>query len=231
YLRQLILLKINRKIRRRFFVMLTQKVGGLDAGNSFGLSDWAKRSYHEISLMQNGLSQLLSTLISEGSLLFILLGAVVYAYPVAGFFLLAYILSQALFAVFCSPNLLYGLSVIRQKSAHVEKSVTAALFLKGDNLRNTLVKEMEHLAVAERQALQLSRYGLLQEILGAVTVVIIFGITAYQVYELRMSYPSLMLVVILSYVVASMMPRLCNAYQAFAEGADAFIQFKLRTSH
>lgn len=231
YLRQFILLKINRLIRQRFFSTLARKIDLRKCDGTSGTSDWVRRTFHDISLMQNALSLFISTIVSEGSLLTILSGAIFYVMPVAGWILSVYLAFLALNIWISVPRMLYKTASIRQKSASVENLLTAAFLRRDISADNAGEKEAEYISIAENHALALSKKGLFHESLGTLAIVTILGITSFRVYNAQISYPTLMFAVIVTYVAISITPRLCSSYINFAEGADAFVQFILRTTY
>jgi len=228
YLRQIILLKINRGVRQHFFRNLLKQVAAKRAINAHSNEDWAKRSLSEISLIQNAITILLATLASEGSLLMILLTAVCYTLPAAGIALAGFLLFIIFSTLTSSSQLLYANATIRQKSMVVERNLAKALHFEDSGFQMISQSESQHASAAERQALILTRKGLLQEIIGALTVVIILGITSYRLFAMQLSYPTLMFVVAISYIAVSIGTRLFSSFLSFAEGADVFLQFSLR---
>jgi len=231
YLRQIILLKMNRRVRQHLFYKLTVRIGKLKSQNAGRNPEWIKRSFHEISLIQNALSIFVSTFVSEGSLLIIMLSAIFYTVPLAGIILTVFFCLLLLNVIYTSSAITYANSVIRQKSAVVEQSLTNSIAINEYSADLVIENENEHISFAEKQAIQLSQRGFVQEFMGALAVVIILGITSFRLSDLQVSYSSLMFVVILSYVAISITPRLYSAYLTLIEGADAFVQFDLRTTN
>ncbi|HVX00189.1 MAG TPA: cysteine peptidase family C39 domain-containing protein [Candidatus Babeliaceae bacterium] len=231
YLRQIILLKINRTIRQHLFNRLTGRIDRLKVQKAAKNPEWIKRSFYEISLIQNALSIFVSTFVSEGSLLIIMLAAIFYTVPVAGLILATFFCLLIINLLYTSSANAYTNSIIRQKSAVVEKSLTNSLFINDYKANEAIENENKHIYLAEQQAILLSRKGFIQDFMGALAVVIILGITSFRLSDFQMSYPSLMFVVILSYVAISITPRLYSAYLTLIDGADAFVQFYLRTTN
>lgn len=228
-LRQVILLKINHRIRKSLFDRLTRRIHAIGKERYADSFDWIKRALHEISLMQNALTVFVSTLFSEGALLVLLTAAVFYMVPAAGTVLLFFFTVLIGSSLYASPGLIYKNALIRQKSAAVERSLIEALLTEGAASGNMQKNEAAHFSVAEQQAMAISKSGFLQEVVGALAIALILAIASLQLYHLQLSYASLMFVVILSYVAVSVTPRLFGAYLVFAEAAEVFLQFDLRT--
>jgi len=229
YLKQLILLRINRNIRHLFWDSLLGKLNEARPGFASGNPNWPKRLFSEIGQIQNAVSLLLATLVSEGSLLIILCAAVAYIVPAAGFVLTVFLIAVFSEAISSLPDTLYANSTIRQKSAAIEKLLGNATNPQGITVKTINEQELVFHSMAEREALRLSRKGLFQETAGALTVVIILLVTSWQLYSMRLSYTSLMSAVVLSYFAVAIVPRLQACLFSFAEGMDVYMQFRLRT--
>ncbi len=225
FLKQYILLKLNGKMRNYFFHVLAEKLTLLETSDRPMNLQWVRKSYQEISLMQNAVSIFLATLISEGSLLIMLLAAVFYVLPSGGMIMVSLLIFQIIIALKTSFGFRHKSAAIRLQSAEVERTLTFS------NLpaRPALPLETAYIKDAKRQAVKLSIVGTLLEISGAVAVLVLLGLSLYHFYQLKITYSTVVLTVLLCYLATSMTPRLYAAYLSVVEGADLYNQFRLRT--
>jgi ATP-binding cassette, subfamily C, bacteriocin exporter len=231
YIRQLVLLNLNSTVRRFCFHRLSLKIFLLRAKHHAPDYDWIKKSFQDISLVQNSFSIFVTSLISEGSLILFLLAAIFYLSFYAGITISLYLISFMLYNLFVSPQILFNNYEIRKKYRLVEKTLNTAAHYSQISITDLVTHEIDHLNIAADQAIKLNKKGAVLEILSMLVVLFILGIVSYQNYHSEIPYSTLMFTVVGSYFITTISVKLRSSYFLFNEGADIFNQFYIRTSH
>jgi hypothetical protein len=72
---------------------------------------------------------------------------------------------------------------------------------------------------AKKVALRLNKDFLLYEFAGTLSVILVFVICVFEYREHRITYADLMAKVVLSYLISTLVPKICNAFAVVTEGA------------
>lgn len=233
YLKQMILIKINLVLRASFFSKLTERISALKNFDDTQIhrSDWTKRCFQEITVVQHALSVFIATIVSEGSFLIILLSAISYVSPLAGLILGCFLFLETVSALYTSSETLYKNSIIKQKAFAIEKLLTNISYTGDTSPIDITQAEADHIDMSRRQAVSLNKKSTLHELLGALVVIITLTIVSVAYSRSELTYPSLMFVVFSAYVAVSMTPKIYASYLSFAEGVDTYTQLLLRLSN
>jgi ATP-binding cassette, subfamily C, bacteriocin exporter len=75
---------------------------------------------------------------------------------------------------------------------------------------------------------RISKMNLLNECIGTLKVIVVFILGLIKLEEQSMEYSSFMVIVILSYFITALMPKISNALFVMTEGTEAYLQNRAR---
>ncbi|SEM74252.1 cysteine peptidase family C39 domain-containing protein [Mucilaginibacter sp. P25] len=232
YLKQFLLIRINigmnakmmQAIISRLFIKPQQY-----KGQSYNISN----TLADIQRVQAAISAFIAGLCCDGTFIFAMLGAIFYMMPYAGMIDLVCLIISLIYIYRFSSKYSFEMAKLNDFSRKAESSLKDVSGLRTqisnqqmsdeiagqqlDNFRRTM-------GYAEIHGMKTARLTLWLEILQTLNMAIIF-FTCYQTFNNGgTSYDTLMIVVILSYIMSSLLPKILNALTVLAEGADAAIQ-------
>jgi ATP-binding cassette, subfamily C, bacteriocin exporter len=240
FVRQYILIGINMGVNRH---LMFSYIGNLLNGvslNKKGINQNAfKNDMSDIQKIQNAVSIFIATLLSDGSLIIIMTAATFYLFPVAGIINMIYLGIVGFITIKQLPSISYNNASLKELSGTTENYILKDLERIPKDLGNTDIGEKvefhkgnhnRHLLFARYFAISISKITLLNECLGTLNVITIFAIGLIRINRDNIDYSSFMIVVILSYLVTALLPKICNAFLVMAEGAEASIQYRARVN-
>jgi len=191
----------------------------------------------EIQKIQNAVLISIATLVSDGSLILLVLAAIIYTLPSVGYVNMAYLFIVCLLSIKSIPVLSFDYAHLNELSGESENLMTKELELQDDqsnmefSQQRLLLHHKNHdryLKFARFIAIRISKMTLLYECIGAVSVISVFALGLVKLQQQQMEYSSFMVIVILSYFITALMPKICNSLYVIAEGAEAYLQYKVR---
>jgi len=237
YIKQRLLINLDTLINKYLVSHFISKIVDCpiydQTGNNPSL---IKKGFQEIRKMQNAFTVFLATLLSDGSLILLLLSATSFYFPYAGLINAIYLLIIIGVATISLPSLLYDYANLNELSGMTENDIIAKLTTqkvsgydrnKESSLQPHLQNNNRYLNAATIVAVKISRMNLFYDWLGTVNVVFIFIGGLVKLYRQNMEYSSFVIIVLLSYFITNLMPRICSALYVIAEGIDASQQYKI----
>jgi len=229
YLRQYILIRINLSTNRMLIDQTVDRILSLKSKHDQRQDFEIKNSLINVQRMQNAISTFISVILCDGSMVLILLASSFYVSPFAGLVNFIYLAAVISIEIPRIPEQIYHAEKTRTLSMSSEKAFIKYVQLFS-NKPETATEKFDfkayysrNLDVANELAVKLSKRNLFLECLGTLNLIIILCIAAYLLVSGQVDYQSFMLVVIETYLITSLVQRICNSFQQIAEGIDATI--------
>jgi ABC-type bacteriocin/lantibiotic exporter with double-glycine peptidase domain len=234
-LKQYIMIQTNTRIHKHLFGLLLNKLFHKSSCEDLTLNDIkVKNGLADIKKMESALSNFIATLLSDGALVLLFVSAGFFYLPLAGVINLCYI-SITIYMIFkYLPVATYDTAHLNSLAGAAEKFIIADIMRLRD-MKNLDTFDGQKKIHVKNQQLQIShgtssvlkgnKLLLRIEALGTLNVFSVFALALYQFSAGEMSATALMITVILSYLLVSFMPKVCNGLLVIAEGADAAVQF------
>jgi ABC-type bacteriocin/lantibiotic exporter with double-glycine peptidase domain len=225
--KQKILITLNSAISEELTTIFIHKIIDDDLRRQVN----ARKAMAEIRKIQNAVSSAVAVVVSEGSLVIFIVGATAWFVPLAACINAAYIIAACLMGVFKSRQLALSGDRLNELAGYNEKSIEAEwpILVVGD-LSGIKYRHLEnhrsYLAFARELALQVSQQNFVYECTGTVSVILVFITGLKSVNDLQISYTSLMVVVILSYFIATVMVRICSSFPVILDGASLIRRYR-----
>jgi ABC-type bacteriocin/lantibiotic exporter with double-glycine peptidase domain len=222
YIRQHLLISLNADIRNeltQYFINLT-----LTVNNHAGIGGTdVRKAFADIQKIQNAVSAVVSLLVSEGSIVMLIVTGLCCFEPVAGLINTTYLGMMLFLAVKLSHGFSYRQALLAEQSAADEKalcnSVTATAMFGAFDGSVHLANHQSYLKSAIKLAKDISRSVLWYEYLGTANVITVFSFCLFNVKRQAISYNTLMVEVLLTYLITALTPKICNAFPVISEGA------------
>jgi ABC-type bacteriocin/lantibiotic exporter with double-glycine peptidase domain len=236
YVRQQLMIRLNSLVNKhlthnfmRYIIWQNHFPGNSNDPTYFknGMSGMIK--------MQQAVSAFLATILSEGSILLIVLAALFYQSLMIGLINTLYLLITALYSYLTFPTLLFDHAHLNELSGSTERFILQDLtgiyadrpeidlnaafnFHAGNHSR--------YLEYAEKVSFGMSRNNLVLEIMGTCIVISVFIYGIVKMRDMDLSYSAFMILVILSYFITTLMPKICSALFVVTEGIEASRNYK-----
>ena len=238
YVRQRILININNTVNEQLVLRFLKKMVKGSSVNSLVQNHKSiKISMAEILKIQNAVSACMATLLSDGSIILFVLSGLFYLMPMAGTVNSIYLFLICLLAARKLPGLSFSYAHLHELSGATENFMVKETQLAIDT-KNKLPEENRvalhqqnhgrYLAFARTIAVEISNMNLLHECLGTLNVIVVFVLGLTKLQQQSMSYGSFMVLVVLSYFITVLMPKICNALYVIADGAEASLQYQMK---
>jgi len=231
YIRQHVLIRLNsalnEQLNRDF---ISAVVSGGRFPNKGGKS--IRSSLADIQKIQNAMSAFVAVLFSEGALVTLILAGVWYDIPMAGVCNTVYIVLMAYLTYRSIPAMAYDAAHLNELGGSLENELADEALFKapeqpGDaRLQKHFSNHHKYLTLARSVAVKISRQNLIFEWIGTVNVILILVICLREILYQRLSYDELIAVVILSYFMTALVPKVCNAYSVIHEGAGLIRRYQ-----
>lgn len=233
FIRQRILIMVNLGVNRYLMCRLLRNLF-TSTDKSLPTVFNVKNGLKDIQKMQNALSALIATIISDGFLLILLLSGATYLSPYAGAVNMVMLLVAGMVSFGYLPAYFVAYSEFFQLSAfaenHLVQDAERLQALKAAGLLNVR-KQYHHnshqktLQLASTLAGRASTHLFVIEVLATINVVLVVGVHVPQVQAAEIPYESFMLAVVFTYLMGTLFSRLHNAVQIITEGAEACLQY------
>jgi ABC-type bacteriocin/lantibiotic exporter with double-glycine peptidase domain len=237
YIRQRVLIKLNNAVNEQFINSFIQKIISRQDLNFMQINEGNLRvRLADIQKIQNAVSNFAAVMLSEGLLIMLVLSGLFFVQPIVGLVNLAYLVLVFWFAVSNMPYLSYQTAYLNELSAITEfsllKEVQTPAGPGKSESRFKIHRENhgKYLSQAKFIATRISRFNLLYECIGTVSVLAVFILCLAEIQKMAMSNGTLMVIVITSYYIAVLMPRVCNAFTIIYDGVEAARQFNMGAS-
>lgn len=236
FLRQYLLIRLNMAVNQKLMTSLIRHLftsGPIPNGSPTAFN--LRNHLRDIQKIQIAVSEFLATVLSDGSLILIFLSATAYLFPLVALINLVYLSIIALVTF-------KGLALNSFQIAHLNHlSATTENLLLNDVEHNQYgsssgridkrlkFHEFNHksnIGQTKTVAVSASVKTLTIEVLGTINVIAVFTICLLQLQSGTIPYGTFMLLVILSYLISSIVPKICNAVAVIADGADAAVQYR-----
>ncbi|WP_345952975.1 cysteine peptidase family C39 domain-containing protein [Mucilaginibacter sp. PAMB04168] len=236
FLRQYLMIRLNMSVNQKLMSAYMRLLFQCRPGNHPRITPYSLRNnFRDIQKIQQAACEIISTVLSEGALLIFFLSAVAYLLPWAA-------LINFIFLLVIGSVTYRGLAHNSYSFAHLNhlSAATENLLLKdidqlhknglnsplGLNLKFHQTNHDLNINQTRLLAVKSGIKGLTNEILGTINVILVFTIALWHMQVESIDYSTFMLVVILSYLCSTLLPKICNAVAVIAEGADAAVQFQ-----
>jgi ABC-type bacteriocin/lantibiotic exporter with double-glycine peptidase domain len=239
YVRQRILINVSAAVNEQLVLSFVKEMVKGSAVNSLVPDHKSiKISMAEILKIQNAVSAFMTTLLSDGSIILLVLSELFYLMPMAGLVNCLYLILVCLLTARKLPGLSFSYAHLNELSGATENFMVkeARLSIEAENKlpqeKRVALHQQNHaryLAFARSIAVQISNMNLLHECLGTLNVIVVFALGLVKLQEQSMAYGSFIVLVVLSYFITVLMPKICNALYVIAEGAEAALQYKIKT--
>jgi len=237
YVRQRILIALNFSLNAqlvfRFVNGIIYKSKPKNGLNSRG---YVKRKMGEIQKIQNAVLISMATVASDGSLVLLLLSLVFYLLPPAGYINMGYLIIVCAFNTKNIAAVSFDYANLNELSGRSEDLLNKEMVLDGyasdeqaSEQRRILHYNTHdrYLKFARSIAVKINNRNLLYECIGAVNIISVFTLGIIQLQRQQMEYNSFMIIVILSYFITTLLPKICNSLFIIAEGCEAHLQFTI----
>ena len=236
FLRQYLLIRLNLAVNQNLmsgFIAYLFNVEMNAEGSKTAFS--IRNNLKDMQKIQTAASEILATVLSEGSLILIFTSATVYLYPLSALINWLYLILIGVLTYKGLPENSYYIAHLNHLSATTESFLLQDVDhlgakAGGQHIENRLrFHEANHalnIDQTRKVAVKASLRSLGIEVLGTLHVIAVFSVSLLQLQSETMDYSTFMLVVILSYMITSVVPKVCNAMAVIADGADASVQYR-----
>jgi len=227
FLRQFILIQINLNTNAMLTGQLLAKFSGSGFNSRSTLEENVKAGFVRIQKIQNAVSTFISTVLSDGFLVLLLLGGASYQSCWVGFVNCLFITASAWWEIRLLPGRIYRLNRTTYLSNTAAELLTRNIFSQqftGENPAETLAFNTfynDGLRRTKKYAVNLSLKFLLSECLGTLNLIIVIIFSIYRLEYQLIDYGSFLLMVIETYLISAFMQKICASFQVIAEGSEA----------
>jgi ABC-type bacteriocin/lantibiotic exporter with double-glycine peptidase domain len=228
HVKQHVLIALNSAVSNQLTTDFLSRIS-TRPGRSDGAEKYIRTGLDDIRKIQHSVSAFVAVLFSEGALVTFIMAGIWYFDPEAALSDTVYVLAMGLLAYRAGPAMTLRSARLQELSGAVENALVDELkgsraVREGFDLH--LANHRKYLAYARSLAVRISRQILLSECLGTVNVIFIFMICLLQMQQQHLSYENLMVIVILSYFITALMPKIGNAFTVIDEGAALIRRYR-----
>jgi ABC-type bacteriocin/lantibiotic exporter with double-glycine peptidase domain len=238
FLRHFIIMNINLTVNKTlmdgYFIRMDSVSDGNKKGVGFSLPV-SRNSVTEMQKIQSAVSVFVGTFLSDGALLVLMLSAIFYEFPLAGLINLLYLVIAGYLNIRNLPDLSYNNARIMESLASTEtyfnnRSHNEAIKPNIYNLDNLTSGHKRYIRLTRLFGLKIGRMSLFYECLGTINVIVVLALSINKVQGDMIDYSSFMVIIILSYFLTALVPKITNGLWVFSEGINACIQYRSNTS-
>lgn len=231
YVRQQLMIRLNSTVNRHLMLTLISK--SLAANEDSGTPHdqmYFKNGVTNTMKMQQAVSAFLSSILSEGSILILVMAALCYQSVIIGLINTVYLVIVTLYILHQFPGMLFDNAHLNELSGSTEKLILrdmphSAYFQSSGQSGRTFgfhaENHLTYLEFARKVSSRISRNSLVQECLGTLNVICVFVFGVLKLRDWSMSYSAFMVMVILSYFVTALLPKVCSSLFVVYEGIEA----------
>jgi ABC-type bacteriocin/lantibiotic exporter with double-glycine peptidase domain len=219
YIRQQLMIRLNSTVNKHLMLNLIRRI--IENGALTGSSDqsYFKTKVSSMMKMQQALSAFLVSVLSEGSLVVLVMAALFYQSVIVGWINSVYLTAIILYMVRTFPDTLSNHNYLNELSGSAEKMILMDM-LSSEKVRSPEETESvflyhaanhsKYLDYAKRVSSGMSKDNLVQECLGTLNLICIFIDGIVKLRDESLDYSTFMVTVILSYFVTVLMPKICS---------------------
>jgi len=224
FIKQHVLIKLNSTLSAQLNREFIHRVLTGKRFSGIGVKE-LRKGFADIQKIQNAISAFVAVLFSDGTIIAFIVAGIWYYLPLAGICDTVYLAAMLSFAIFRMPEMAFHSAQLNELSGILENELSddTGCSTAGAEVESRvdihLLNHNRHMEYARSVSVKISRHNLIYECIGTLNVIIILVICLQQNRQSALSYGSLMAIVILSYFVTALMPRICNAWSVVSEGA------------
>lgn len=229
YLRQRILININQRANHLLvkWFLPSRSDNQLHITNQKTL----KHVLVQVRKVQNAVIAFISVIVADGSMIAILHSALFFLLPAAGTFCLLvtlftfFVASRQNAEIYVESNLVADLQRLSEKSlTQIEDRENQLNHTLPE--KDTFERFNSYTQKAKSLSIKIGRHNFFYDSIGTVTVIVMFALCLFEISRLDLSYNDLLIIVLFTYIIFSLIPKVCNALFVIREGADAFRQLQ-----
>lgn len=214
YLRNYILLILNTSINKALTLRLIS-VASVDTISLPG-SELIKQGLLEISKIQHAVSEMSAVVFTDGLLLLTLLAAISETMPLCGIYNIVYMAIAFGINWRRLPYQLIRHSAFEALALRAESGLTKSA-VHGDS--GSITQYMDYLTQLGDIGKKNGLHQLIIDIAGSLNVMLIMAYGIVMLKQMALSYPAFMAVVLASYFITILTPRICNSMQVIYDGS------------
>lgn len=215
YLRNRILLTLNTSVNK----MLTHRLIN-NILKSSGQPDWVKNAITkgllDIRKIQHAVSEMAGVIFTDGVLVFFILVGITWAYPLCGFTNVTYLATVLGITWNRMPYQMLKYSIFEELAIKAELDISNSIKFSATDPMEQYTEYLDQLNCLGKKA---GQRHLVYEIIGAVNVLAIMAYGIFMLHRMAISYPAFMTLVLASYFITILLPRICNSLQVIHEGS------------
>jgi ABC-type bacteriocin/lantibiotic exporter with double-glycine peptidase domain len=237
FIRQRILINLNTTVGEKIAVHFVNNIfNGSNNKSDTNHHRSIKNGIAGIHKIQNAVSLFMATLLSDGSLALLVLGGIFYMMPLAAYINGLYLIVMVFLTIRRLPGISFDYAHLNEVAGVTENCMVKELSIKSETDPDELTRNREayqvqnhnrYLRFAKSMAITMSKTTLLFECLGTIDIIVVFVSGLIKLQKQNMDYSTFMVIVILSYFITALMPKICNALYAITEGAEAAARYSL----
>lgn len=239
YTRQMLISHFSSDIQGKLISLFADDLAAATKDRKLSMTQNSiKFLMNEIEKINRAITVFIATLMSDGVLAVLLISGIAYCDAVSGLTNIACLAIACGITIFKLPQwekdrLSMGKTYSeaeRQLSALIgERLITADPTAPAD-LNNYKAKYFQYLRTAKTYACKTGKTMLVIECLGTVNVILVFAIQAIRCLHEQTTFGSALLTVLFSYMITTLLPKLCDAMVTVSQGTEALRQLKFNIS-
>lgn len=232
YVRQRILINLNALINEILTNNLFRKLlCGSKQCNQNTSNKTVASGMADMQKIQNAISIFASVILSDGLIVLAVLSSLFYNQPVIATIDLLYIILIVLFTFKYASEFPLYYTQLQEMAGNTEDGIikggqNPSLYETPESqLASLKIHQSNHnryLRMAKFIAVKMSTINLVFECSGAATVVVAISYGLFKLQGEVITYGPVMIMVILSYFIILLMPKICNAIYIIVEGLDVY---------
>jgi ABC-type bacteriocin/lantibiotic exporter with double-glycine peptidase domain len=239
FIRQQLMIRLNTAVNRHLMNGFIARLFKLK--QRFGQSDdqsYFKNGVTSMMKMQQAVSAFLVTILSEGSIIVLVLAALFYQSFIFGFINACYLFIVLFYSFRTFPDLLFDHAHLNELSGSSERSILQEMAIQHHRSENDLQPAVEfhienhalYLKYAGKVSSEMSKNSLIMDCLGTCCVICVFIYGILRLRDASLSYSAFMILVILSYFITALMPKICSALFVVIDGIQASRQYQVNST-
>jgi ABC-type bacteriocin/lantibiotic exporter with double-glycine peptidase domain len=236
FLRQYLLIRLNMAVNQKLMTALLKYFFKGESVNNGTVTAFSIRNHlRDMQKIQVATSEFMATVLSDGSMIFVFLSAIAFTCPLIVLIDLVYLIMIGLVTYRGLAGNSFHIAHLNHISATTEnlilKDVEQGRLNKSsqrmDNrLQFHLFNHEVNIGQTRAVAINASIKTLILEVFGTIHVIAVFTVCLMQLQSGAIPYGTFMLLVILSFLISSIVPKICSAMAVIADGADASVQYR-----
>lgn len=231
FIRQQLMVRLNSTVNKHLMMNLIRDA--LKKQTRQGTNDghrYLQNSVSRMMKMQQGVSAFLTTVLSEGAIVVSVMAVLGYESKAVFIINLLYLITLSIYTYQTFPELLFDHAHLNELSGSTEKMILQDMLVPPlnrdpDEQERSFSSHAEnhcrYLEFAESVSFRISKNSLVQECLGTFNVIAVFIYGILKLRDWSLDYSGFMIIVILSYFVTAIMPKIYSSLFIVAGGIEA----------